>query len=98
MNYYIWKTPSGEIGGWQQTNEYRPPPAISCTEEEFRELGFYQEITETPDPSLNPPEEPVTIESLQEENKKLNSKITALSAQQTMLEDCILELSDQVYT
>ena len=43
------------------------------------------------------PEKPVTVEDLQAENKRLKSQMELQSQQQTMLEDCLLEMADIVY-
>lgn len=43
------------------------------------------------------PEKPVTLEDLQEENKRLKAQMELQSQQQTMLEDCLLEMADIVY-
>ena len=43
------------------------------------------------------PETPVTIEDLQAENKRLKAQMELQSQQQTMLEDCLLEMADIVY-
>lgn len=43
------------------------------------------------------PEEPVTIEDLQAENKRLKAQMELQSQQQTILEDCLLEMADIVY-
>lgn len=43
------------------------------------------------------PEKPVTMEDLQAENKRLKAQMELQSQQQTMLEDCLLEMADIVY-
>ena len=43
------------------------------------------------------PEKPVTVEDLQAENKRLKAQMELQSQQQTMLEDCLLEMADIVY-
>ena len=43
------------------------------------------------------PEKPVTLEDLQAENKRLKAQMELQSQQQTMLEDCLLEMADIVY-
>ena len=43
------------------------------------------------------PEKPVTLEDLQTENKRLKAQMELQSQQQTMLEDCLLEMADIVY-
>lgn len=43
------------------------------------------------------PEKPVTLEDLQAENKRLKAQMKLQSQQQTMLEDCLLEMADIVY-
>lgn len=43
------------------------------------------------------PEKPVTVEDLQVENKRLKAQMELQSQQQTMLEDCLLEMADIVY-
>ena len=43
------------------------------------------------------PEKPVTMEDLQAENKRLKAQMELQSHQQTMLEDCLLEMADIVY-
>lgn len=42
-------------------------------------------------------EKPVTVEDLQAENKRLKAQMELQSQQQTMLEDCLLEMADIVY-
>lgn len=43
------------------------------------------------------PEKPVTVEDLQAENKRLKAQMELQSQQQTMMEDCLLEMADIVY-
>lgn len=43
------------------------------------------------------PEKPVTVEELLAENKRLKAQMELQSQQQTMLEDCLLEMADIVY-
>lgn len=43
------------------------------------------------------PEEPVTVETLQEENAKLKQQVSALADQQSFYEDCIAEMASVVY-
>ena len=43
------------------------------------------------------PEKPVTLEDLQADNKRLKAQMELQSQQQTMLEDCLLEMADIVY-
>lgn len=43
------------------------------------------------------PEKPVTVEDLQAENNRLKAQMELQSQQQTMLEDCLLEMADIVY-
>lgn len=43
------------------------------------------------------PEEPVTVETLQEENAKLKQQVSALADQQSFYEDCIAEMAQVVY-
>lgn len=43
------------------------------------------------------PEKPVTLDDLQAENKRLKAQMELQSQQQTMLEDCLLEMADIVY-
>ena len=43
------------------------------------------------------PEKPLTVEDLQAENKRLKAQMELQSQQQTMLEDCLLEMADIVY-
>lgn len=43
------------------------------------------------------PEKSVTLEDLQAENKRLKAQMELQSQQQTMLEDCLLEMADIVY-
>lgn len=43
------------------------------------------------------PEKPVTMEDLQAENKRLTAKLSMQAEQQTMLENCLLEMADIVY-
>ena len=49
--------------------------------------------------SLNPVEEEVDIiEKLEEENKKLNEALTAQAEQIALLEGCVIELAQQLYS
>ena len=43
------------------------------------------------------PEEPVSVETLQEENAKLKQQVAALTDQQSFYEDCIAEMAQVVY-
>lgn len=43
------------------------------------------------------PKKPVTLEDLQTENKRLTAKLSMQAEQQTMLENCLLEMADIVY-
>lgn len=43
------------------------------------------------------PEQPPTLEDLQAENKLLRAQVGVLQEQQTFLEDCLLEMADEVY-
>ena len=43
------------------------------------------------------PEKAVTVEDLRAENKRLKAQMELQSQQQTMLEDCLLEMADIVY-
>lgn len=43
------------------------------------------------------PDKPVTVEDLQAENKRLKAQMELQSQQQTVLEDCLLEMADIVY-
>lgn len=86
MRYYIYRNQSGQITGYAQTSVVKPPPAIEVSKEEFQALGFY-----CPEPELmQPVTPPPTVEQLQ-------AKITMLEAQNTFLENCILEMADEVY-
>lgn len=50
----------------------------------------------TLEPSPEP--EPVpTVEELQAENRVLRAQVSVLQEQQTFLEDCLLEMADEVY-
>lgn len=90
MNYYIFRDENGEIYAWIQTNKALPPPAEQVTKEFFVEHDFY-----VPPADGAAPPDPVA--DLQEENRKLRAQVGVLQEQQTFLEDCLLELADEVY-
>lgn len=58
-------------------------------------------LTNEPEPEPMPEPEPTepapTLEDLQAENKTLRAQVNLLQEQQTFLEDCLLEMADEVY-
>lgn len=61
-------------------------------EQYYSQDGYsYEEEPPAPEP------EPVDQASLPPTVEQLQAKITMLEAQQTFLEDCILEMADEVY-
>lgn len=64
------------------------PPRKGFVEVEVNGERVYRAVSPAPAP------EPVTSEPTAEQ---LQAKITMLEAQQTFLEDCILEMADEVY-
>lgn len=59
-----------------------------------------EELTEISEDEFNnlfPKSEPLTLDGLAKENKKLKTQIELQSEQLTFLEDCILEMADEVY-
>lgn len=58
---------------------------------------FYRESEPEPDPEPEPTEPVPTLEDLKAENKLLRAQVGVLQEQQTFLEDCLLEMADEVY-
>ena len=62
-------------------------------------LSTAQEMLDTynTDHPETEPEKETTVADLEEENKLLKAQVELQSQQQTMLEDCLLEMADIVY-
>lgn len=69
-------------------------------DESDREMTVTIEVIPLEEPTPEQPAEEITpseAEQLRAENRKLASQIAVMETQQTFLEDCLLELADEVY-
>lgn len=68
----------------------------------FAETNEFQDPPPPPEPEPAPEPEPIPptpteAELLRAENNKLKAQLSLMDERQTMLEDCILEMADEVY-
>lgn len=78
---------------WDEDKFFVPPPPPPP---DPSEIPPEPETPEAPMPEGNQTQAEA-ITALQEENKLLKAQVSMLETQQTFLEDCLLEMADEVY-